>query len=74
MGIWGNPVAVTTVAGVAEWVGFTSSIYGSAIYPALVGAKSGQNVGLDNFPDPKFGLGRINFLIYVYGVKEELPA
>ena len=65
-------MAVTTVAGVAEWVGITSSVYGGAINPALVGAKSGQKVGLDNFPDPKFGLGRINFLIYVYGVKEDL--
>ncbi|GAB6152251.1 hypothetical protein JCM17380_10010 [Desulfosporosinus burensis] len=66
-------MVVTTVPGVAEWVGYTSSVYGNAINPALVGAKSGQEEGLDNFPDPEFGLGRINFLIYVYGVKEDFP-
>ena len=63
MGIWRNSVAVTSVAGVAKRVGFTSSVYDSAINPALVGAKSGQDVGLDNFPDPELGLGRPNFLV-----------
>lgn len=56
------------MAGMAERVGSTASVDGNALNPSLVGSKSGQAVGLDHFPDPEFNMGRINFLIYVYGL------
>ncbi|WP_207650036.1 hypothetical protein [Desulfosporosinus lacus] len=66
-------MAFTKVASVAQWVGSTASVNVSIINPSLVGTKSGKDMGLDNFPDPKLGLGRINFRILVRKYKLTVP-
>ena len=62
---------VTTVAGVVERVGVTASVCDGAINTALVGEKGGKGVGLDHLSDPESSLGKLNFLVYVYGLRRE---